>query len=190
VCLDAGQSTEKLLSKRITSPKSKNLEASLQVALRSPFLMREPSLKGRNATLCNFVRAPTEDSAGARSLCAKTQAIACSGKLEDLEAQARAAADEFPDDAFLRSNQGTVFLKMNKPEQALTAQERAVRLNSNDPSLRYFLPWSLMQSGKPEQAADQLEYGRSLDPEGWRTVTQRLESILLSPCRPIPNRLQ
>jgi tetratricopeptide (TPR) repeat protein len=112
-----------------------------------------------------------------RSLRAKVLSLTCN-VTQDQFGEAKQAATAFPDDAYLRTNLGFVQLKLGYVDEALTSFQEAVRIYPDDPYIRYLLSIALGSANRPEEARDQLSYGRSLDVEGWINVTQFLEHSL------------
>jgi tetratricopeptide (TPR) repeat protein len=117
----------------------------------------------KNRNLCK-----SEDP-HAKSLCARLQlASECTNAVHQVREAAK-AANNVPDDYFIRRNLGLVQWKTGDIRGALVSFQESVLLNPNDPSLRYLLGAALNANNRPQEARNQLEYGRLLDPSGWKT---------------------
>jgi tetratricopeptide (TPR) repeat protein len=165
----------------------KNADISAAITLRRAILKEDSKAAETKSGVCSVREAtgsPASAIARAQSLCAKIESIQCTPG-SDWFRMASRAVNSSRDDPYLRANLCTVLLKSNKPAEALTAIQDAVRLNPGEPRLRYLLGFALAGSGHAEEAHDQYEYGRALDPAGWPGVLQYFEGKL-APCNPNP----
>jgi tetratricopeptide (TPR) repeat protein len=178
--VDTGERMQDL-SRRIKALEQQSRDVEDHLALELAFL------KVKDVDVCQLVPGTSRNSARAESMCAKLQALSCKGTPDQLSKATR-SAEAVPDDAFLRANLGIVQLKLRDavaqkdPNDALLTLQDAVRLNPRDPELRYLLSFALNSSKRPQEAKEQLDYGRSLDPQGWLRIRDSIDVLSLSPC--------
>jgi predicted Zn-dependent protease len=112
-----------------------------------------------------------EDSARFTSLCAETE-LKCEAASDQLD-KAKHAVNVIPTDYSLRINLGVIQMRLGKFDEAGATLARAIQLNPDEPVTRSFYAFSLNEIGHPEEAREQSEFGRLLDPEGWLSVRSR-----------------
>jgi tetratricopeptide (TPR) repeat protein len=83
----------------------------------------------------------------------------------NLEAEARAAVEERPDDPQALANLANLLANLGKAEESIAWYERALALTPDDPAVRFDFAQTLVQAGKPNDAELQFQKVIALEPE-------------------------
>jgi Flp pilus assembly protein TadD len=94
--------------------------------------------------------------------------------LDQAVATARKAASLAQDNGSMQDTLGYVYLKMNKPADALPVLQQAANLTNNDPSVCQHLGDAYLAQGRKAEALAAWRLGLKKDPTN-RDLTQRIE---------------